>query len=174
MAAYSSDKAGSSGDHNLLIGASCVALAMLVPVALYQLGAVSTLPDPPFIVFDSEQITTSKAAHPFGIPDGLLGLASFGTTLVLALLSKRSRVASQLLGAKLVLDVSVAAFNASRQVVSFGKLCSWCTGTALSAAVMAYAGRASIRNSLQEAKRRCLNSRIALEKSRDSYWHRTT
>jgi uncharacterized membrane protein len=151
MDAYLLDKTADSDDHTLLIGASCVALATLVPVALYQLGAVSRLPDPPFSVFDSERITTSRAAHPFGIPDGLLGLASFGTTLVLALLSKRSRVASHLLGAKLVLDASVAAFNASRQIVSFGKLCSWCTGTTVSAGVMAYAGRASIRSSLHEA-----------------------
>jgi uncharacterized membrane protein len=92
----------------------------------------------------------SKAAHPFGVPDALLGLASFGTTLTLALMSKRSRMANKLLGAKLVLDASAAAFNAGRQVVSFGRLCSWCTGTALSAGVMAYAGRASIRNSLRE------------------------
>lgn len=150
MEPYPLEKLADSGDHALLVGASCVALVTLVPVTLYQLGAVSRLPDPPFSVFESERITTSKAAHPFGIPDGLLGLASFGTTLVLALLSKRSRVASHLLGAKLVLDASVAAFNASRQIVSFGKLCSWCTGTTISAGVMAYAGRASIHSSLHE------------------------
>jgi uncharacterized membrane protein len=135
----------------LLLGATCTALATLVPVALFQLGAISTLPDPPSSVFDSDRITMSKTAHPFGIPDSLLGLASFGATLALALLAAKSRRARTLLGMKLGLDVSVAAFNATRQVKDFGKLCSWCSATALSAGVMAYAGRGSIRHSACEA-----------------------
>jgi uncharacterized membrane protein len=96
-------------------------------------------------VFDSVRITTSKAAYPFGIPDALLGLASFSATLSLIVLARNHRMAKRLLGAKLVLDASAAAFNASRQVISFGQLCSWCTGTAISAGVMAYAGRDVIR-----------------------------
>lgn len=135
-----------TGVHNdaLLLGACCSALATLVPVALYQTGVLSRLPDPPMSMFDSERITMSKAAHPLGIPDALLGLSSFGATLTLAILARRHRKARSLLGAKLVLDASAAAFNAGRQVFSFGKLCSWCTGTAMSAGVMAYAGRHAI------------------------------
>jgi uncharacterized membrane protein len=134
------------GNDKLLIGACCAALATLVPVALYQTGVLPRLPDPPSGVFASERITTSQAAHPFGIPDGILGLASFGTTLALTLLARRNPIAKKLLGAKLTLDASAAVFNASRQVVSFGKLCSWCTGTALAAGVMSYAGRKAIRD----------------------------
>jgi uncharacterized membrane protein len=137
-------------DRPLLLAASCTAVASLVPVALYQLHLISKLPDPPLSVFDSEQITMSKTAHPMGIPDGLLGLASFGTTLTLALLAKQNRTAKKLLGVKLGMDASVAAFNAVRQVVGFGKLCSWCTATALSAGVMAYAGRGSIREAVSK------------------------
>jgi uncharacterized membrane protein len=144
-------EATDGNDQGLLVGASCVALATLFPVALYQLGVLARLHDPPSDVFDSERITSSSAAHPLGIPDGLLGLASFGTTLALALLYRRSRTANTLLGAKLVADASIAAFNAGRQVVSFGKLCSWCTGTALSAGVMAYAGRGSIGRCCRQA-----------------------
>lgn len=128
----------------LLIGASCMAITTLVPVALYQLRILPGLPDPPFRVFDSERITMSKTAHPLGIPDSLLGLASFSTTLALAVLAGRHKTAKTLLGVKLTLDASAAAFNAARQVVEFQKLCSWCTATALSAGVMAYAGRGSI------------------------------
>jgi uncharacterized membrane protein len=65
----------------LLLVACCSALATLVPVTLYQVGALSSLPDPPSPIFDSESITTSRAANPLGIPDGVLGLASFGTTV---------------------------------------------------------------------------------------------
>lgn len=97
-------------------------------------------------MFDSEKITTSNAAHPLGIPDGLLGLASFGTTLGLILAARCSPVAKKLLGAKLTMDVAAAGFNAGRQVINFGKLCSWCTGTAIAAVVMGYAGRNLIRD----------------------------
>ncbi|QNI31943.1 vitamin K epoxide reductase family protein [Alloacidobacterium dinghuense] len=137
--------------HALLLGACCSALATLVPVALYQTGVLSRLPDPPMSVFDSERITMSKAAHPLGIPDALLGLASFGATLTLAILARRHRTARPLLAAKIVLDASAAAFNAGRQVFSFGKLCSWCTGTAISVGVMAYAGRTTIHDTFSES-----------------------
>ncbi len=123
-----------------------MALATLTPVALYQTGIIDRLPDPPFRVFNSQKITASEAAHPFGIPDSLLGLASFGTTLALILLARRYPAAKKLLGAKLTLDVSAAAFNASRQIISFGELCSWCTGTALAAAGMAYSGRKIVQS----------------------------
>jgi uncharacterized membrane protein len=134
-----------SKEDRLVIGSCCVALGTLVPVALYQSGILPRLPDPPLRVFDSQRITTSGAAHPFGIPDGWLGLGSFGATLMLAILARRHPTAKKLLGAKLTLDASAAAFNATRQVVSFGKLCSWCTGTALAAGVMTYGGRDAIR-----------------------------
>ena len=139
-------------DDRLVIGSCCVALATLVPVALYQTGILPRLPDPPLRIFDSERITMSAAAHPLGIPDGLLGLASFGTTLVLALLARRHQTAKKLLGAKLTLDASAAAFNAGRQVVSFGRLCSWCTGTALAAGMMAYDGREAIHETWSAAR----------------------
>jgi uncharacterized membrane protein len=137
---------GSRKGDAVLLGACCATIATLIPVALYQSGVLPSLPDPPSPIFDSEKITTSKAAHPLGVPDGLLGLASFGTTLVLILAAKRSPTAKKLLGAKLTMDAAAGAFNAGRQVVSFGKLCSWCTGTAIAAGVMAYAGRDLIRD----------------------------
>lgn len=140
--------AGFGYDEHLLLGSCCAALATLIPVSLYQTGLVAKLPDPPVAVFDSEKITRSKAAHPFGIPDGLVGMVSFGTTLALILLAKRSPVATKLLGAKLIFDASAAAFNAGRQVVQFKKLCSWCAAAAASAGVMAYAGRELIGDTL--------------------------
>ncbi len=143
------DSPSKLGD-TLLVASCCAALATLVPVTLYQAGLVRELPDPPLPVFDSERITTSKAAYPLGIPDGFLGLASFGVTLGLVLLARRHRSARKFLGLKLTLDVTMAAFNAGRQVVQFGKLCSWCTATALSSGVMAYSGRKIIQDAWLE------------------------
>lgn len=117
------------------------AIAALVPVALYQTGVLRRLPDPPMEVFASERITSSKVAHPMGVPDALLGLGSFGATLGLVLAARRSAAVRPVLGAKLAIDAGTAMFNLGRQVVVFRKLCSWCTGTAMGAIAMAVAGR---------------------------------
>jgi uncharacterized membrane protein len=146
MTGSTETNSNSGGDDALLLGACCTALATLLPVAMYQTGLLKWLPDPPARIFDSERIASSKAAHPFGVPDALLGIASFGTTLALILLSKKIPVVKTLLGAKLTLDAAAGTFNAGRQIVSFGKLCSFCTGTAISAGLMAYAGRDIIRH----------------------------
>ena len=133
-----------ASDRRLAVIGCSLALGTLVPVALYQSGLVDHLPDPPGDWFDSDAITSSKAAHPFGIPDSFPGLVSYGTTLGLLLASRQSKVAERLLGVKLAGDAAFAGFNVVRQVVSFRKLCSWCTGTALATALVVYGGRNAI------------------------------
>ena len=88
------------------------------------------------------------AAHPLGIPDSLLGLGSYGITFSLILLARSHPKARRLLTLKLLGDGAVAAFNVVRQVATFGKICSWCTGTALCTAVMVAAGLRSDERSI--------------------------
>jgi uncharacterized membrane protein len=140
-----------AAEGHIALTACSVALGTLVVVSCYQTGLIGHLPDPPYRIFASDRITSSKAAHPLGIPDGLLGLASFGVTLGLLVLSRKSATSNRLLGGKLALDAAAAGFNATRQIVSFGKICSWCTGTALATGVMALAGRRTIVASTMEA-----------------------
>lgn len=123
------------------LSAASVAIATLLPIALYQCHAIDHLPDPPCPYFDSDRITASKSAHPFGMPDGLLGLASYGITTALIVAARHSETGRTLLRTKLLIDGSMATINVTRQVVSFRKLCSWCTGTALATAVLVVAGR---------------------------------
>lgn len=118
------------------LAAASTAIATLIPVALYQCGRIEHLPDPPGTLFASERITQSKDAYPLGLSDGLLGLASYGTTLSLLLLARRSTTAKRLLRIKLVADGGMASINVIRQLRSFQKICSWCTGTAIATAVM--------------------------------------
>ena len=89
-------------------------------IALRQIGVVKHLPDPPGRMWNSDEIVMSKAAHPFGVPDGLLGLASYAVTVGLI------ATGSELVPLKLVADAGVAGFNVVRQVVEFRKVCSWC------------------------------------------------
>ncbi len=134
--------------------AACgAAMAFLVPVLLHQCGAIDHLPDPPGPGFDSDRITGSKAARPLGVPDGLLGLASYAATLGLLLLARRRPEARPLLAAKLAGDAALASFNVVRQVVQFRCICSWCTGTALATGVMVYAGRDVLAGAARGAKR---------------------
>jgi len=67
-------------------------------------------------------------------------LVIYGATLALALAARGSRTGRTLLRAKLLADGGMAAVNVTRQVVSFRKLCSWCTATALATAVLVVAG----------------------------------
>jgi uncharacterized membrane protein len=136
-------------DQALLLTTSA-ALATLIPVAAHQLGWIDHLPDPPTRLFASDAITESKAAHPLGVPDSLLGLGSYGATLGLVLTARKYPGVSGLLAAKLLADSSLAGFNMARQIVSFRKLCSWCTGTALCTAAMLIAGRTLIASQLSE------------------------
>jgi hypothetical protein len=127
--------------YGLLAAATCAALATLIPVVAHQIGAIDHLPDPPGPFFASDRITDSKAAHPLGVPDGVLGLGSYGVTLGLAAMAQNSSGARRLLGFKLAGDGALAGFNVVRQIVTFRKICSWCTATALCTAAMVFAGR---------------------------------
>jgi uncharacterized membrane protein len=135
-----------------LAAATCAAAATLIPVVAHQVGAIDHLPDPPGSVFASDRITKSKSAYPLGIPDGILGLASYGATLGLVVLAAANPKTRKLLAVKLLGDGSLAAFNVVRQLVSFRRLCSWCTATAVCTAAMLIAGREIIASELEAGK----------------------
>lgn len=63
---------------------SSAALVDSVVVALRQMGAVRHLPDPPLRVFDSDTVTTSRAAYIFGTPDAALAAGAYALNLVAA------------------------------------------------------------------------------------------
>jgi len=151
MSGMSPGREATSSTDCALLAAGYAALATLIPVAAHQLGVLDHLPDPPLSIFASDQITQSKTAHPLGIPDSLVGLGSYAATLGLVGLARTQPMARKLLALKLLGDGSIAGFNVVRQVVSFRKLCSWCTATALCTAVMLIAGRRLIAEELGHA-----------------------
>lgn len=140
------------GLNGVLAAATCAAVITLIPVVAHQIGAIEHLPDPPGSVFASDRITESKSAYPLGIPDGILGLSSYGVTLGLVALAAANPKAHKFLALKLLGDGSLAAFNVVRQVVSFRRLCSWCTATAVCTAAMLIAGRQIIASELEVGK----------------------
>jgi uncharacterized membrane protein len=134
-------------ERGIAIASCSVAILSLLPVAAHQLGGLKHLPDPAGDIFDSDKITESKAAHPLGVPDSLPGIASYTVTLALLLTARRSKVARALLGLKLSADASAAGFNVVRQVVTFRKICSWCTATAAATGPMVYFGKKMLKKS---------------------------
>jgi uncharacterized membrane protein len=66
-----------------------VALADSIPVTLRQLQIIKHLPDVPWRSFDSNKVTTSPEAYPFGIPDGIPAIALYLTELGLVALGRR-------------------------------------------------------------------------------------
>jgi uncharacterized membrane protein len=111
-------------------------------VALVQLHIMRDLPDPPGSWFDSKRVVTSKGSYRLGIPDGLLGLASYGVTLALLLSATPERpLMRRLLRGKLALDATMALRNVRKQVTEHKRICSWCLGTAVATAGMVFFGR---------------------------------
>ena len=132
----------SPAQKGMAIACCCAAITSLVPVALLQLHAIKDLPDPPGRIFNSKKIVTSKSAYRFVIPDGVLGLGSYGVTLALLVAAKPSRpLVQKALRAKLALDGTMAVRNARKQVTQFGRICSWCMGTAIATAGVVYFAR---------------------------------
>lgn len=132
----------SSHQKGVAVACCCAAMATLAPVALVQLHIVKDLPDLPGRWFDSKQVVTSKGAYRLGIPDGLLGLASYGVTLALLLEATPERpLMRRLLGGKLALDATMAIRNVRKQVTEHKRICSWCMGTAVATAGLVFFGR---------------------------------
>ncbi|HZC44583.1 MAG TPA: vitamin K epoxide reductase family protein [Acidobacteriaceae bacterium] len=134
--------AARSAQKGLAVGCCCAAMATLVPVALVQLHVVRDLPDPPGRLFNSKRVVTSKGSYPLGIPDGLLGLASYSVTLALLMTATPERpLLQRLLHGKLALDATMAIRNVRKQVTEHKRICSWCLGTAAATAGMVFFGR---------------------------------
>ncbi len=126
----------------MAVACCCAAMATLTPVALVQMHILRDLPDLPGRMFNSKQVVTSEGAYHLGIPDGVLGLASYGVTLALLLAATPERpVVRRLLRGKLAWDATMAIRNVRKQVTEHKKICSWCIGVAAATAGLVFFGR---------------------------------
>ena len=97
-----------------ILGLTLFSSAILAGVALYQTGILKKLPQPHWRGFDAEKVNGSAEAYSIlGVPDGLLGLASYAVTACLAGAGSadRSRVKPLLpvaMGLKLLADAVFA------------------------------------------------------------------
>lgn len=88
-------RTGSGGDLQRRRGVAALSLtacAAMGVIALYQMGLIPTLPNPPIPHFNSDKVDASPEAYSrLDTPDATLGLASYATTLVLAAMGGADR-----------------------------------------------------------------------------------
>ncbi|MHB1935761.1 MAG: vitamin K epoxide reductase family protein [Acidobacteriaceae bacterium] len=126
----------------MALACCCAAMATLAPVALVQLRIMEDLPDPPGRMFNSKRVVLSKDAYHLGIPDGVLGLASYGVTLALLVYARPGRpMVNRTLRAKLAFDATMAIRNVRKQITEHKRVCSWCIGAAIATAGLVYFAR---------------------------------
>ena len=110
-------------------------------IALYQMGILRHVPEPPLPGLDADQVDASDAAYAhLQTPDAFLGLGSYAATLGLAAMGGKDRARTQpwiplALLAKTIADAAQAARLTADQATKHKAFCFWC----LLAAVASFA-----------------------------------
>lgn len=114
-----------------IVGLSLFSSAVLGGIALYQMGLLKKLPDPPLPGFDADRINGSEEAYShFETPDALLGIASYAATACLAGMGREDRWQTAraipiAMGAKISLDAALAAGMSVQQWTKYRKFSVW-------------------------------------------------
>ncbi len=115
-----------------IVGLSVLASLPMGIIALYQVGLLRHLPDPPLPRFNSDKVDGSEEAFAWlSTPDAVLGLASYAGTAVLAAMGGKDRARRQpwiplALAAKVSADALQAARLTRSQVTKHHAFCLGC------------------------------------------------
>ena len=119
-----------------IIGLSILNAGVGALVGAYQTGIVSHLPDPPG-PFDADRVDASDYGYKrMATPDGLLMMATFSATAILAGMGGANRAEDRpwvplTLAAKSVYDVATAAKLAQEEWQTNRALCAYCQAASL-------------------------------------------
>lgn len=125
---------------------SLVSMASMGLISLYQMGLLKRLPDLPGGIFDANKVDASPEAYEkLGMPDGVLGLRSYASTLALAATGDDDRAHGEpwlpiMLAAKTLFDAYQAGRLSVQQWTEHRAFCIWClvaAGATLAAATQA-------------------------------------
>lgn len=112
-------------------GLALAAMGGMGVIALYQVGIIRHLPDPPLPGFDADAVHSSPVAYAlFAMPDAVLGLASYAATLALAAAGGRDRARTHpwlplALAAKVAFDIAQAGRLTIDEVTEQRALSAW-------------------------------------------------
>jgi len=90
------DSSQATGYRRQLAALAALGLADFSVISLFQMGYFQKIPDLPGKLFDTHRVNTSKEAVLLGMPDGVISLAGYTATMLLAVaatcFTKPSRV----------------------------------------------------------------------------------
>jgi hypothetical protein len=125
------DAGAALAERRAIAGLSLLAMASMGYVALYQLGIIKGLPDPPLPGFDANAVHTSREAYAlFALPDAVLGMGSYAVTLALATAGGKDRARTQswlplAMAVKIAFDIAQAGRLLRREVLHQRVLSLW-------------------------------------------------
>lgn len=109
-----------------------VAIGSMAAVAMYQIGLIRHLPEPPLRRLDADRIdAAAKAYRTLSAPDAVIGLRSYATTLALVSMGGEDRAHERpwipiALAAKSAADAIQAGKLTRDQWVDHRSFCSYC------------------------------------------------
>ena len=123
---------GFSRRRRQVAGASLGAMVPMGVVALYQMGIIEHVPEPPLPDLDGDEVDAAPEAYAMlSTPDAVLGLASYALTLGLAAMGGEARSAQRpwiplALAAKVAFDVFGAVKLNAEGWREHRAFCLWC------------------------------------------------
>jgi hypothetical protein len=126
------ERDGHLGHRRRIAALSLTAAGSMGVIALYQMGVIRRLPEPPLPDLNAEEVDSAPEAYEkLSMPDAALGLTSYAVTLSLAAAGGKDRSRDRpwlplLLAGKLGLDAAQAAKLTRDQWTKHRAFCSWC------------------------------------------------
>jgi uncharacterized membrane protein len=111
---------------------SLAAAASMGMISLYQMGVIRHLPEPSLPYLNADKVDASEEAFSWlSTPDGVIGVASYGVTALLASVGGKDRVERRpwiplALAAKALADAAQAARLTRDQWTKHRAFCSYC------------------------------------------------
>lgn len=123
---------GFLSERRRIVGCALGAAGSMGLVALYQMGLIRHLPEPPLPFLDADKVDRSEQAYSWlSMPDGLIGLNSYTTTAALASVGGIDRAERipwlpLVLALKTAVDAAQAAKLTRDQWTEHRAFCVWC------------------------------------------------
>ena len=115
-----------------IVGLSLISVNAMGLIALYQMGIIQHLPEPPIPGLDADKVDASAAAYAyFSTPDAVIGLGSYAVTMGLAAMGGEDRATQRpwiplALAVKVIFDAAQAGKLTVDQWTKHRAFCFWC------------------------------------------------
>lgn len=115
-----------------IVGLGLTSAACMGLIALYQIGSIKHLPEPPLPLTDADKVDASEEAYArLSVGDAFIGFASYSVTMLLAAVGGPRRHESSpwvpvALAAKVGFDAAQAAKLSVDQWTKHRAFCTWC------------------------------------------------